>query len=940
MRFGGAVAVVGVLSVLVMGAGTALAATEPLTIKVLSNRADLISAGDALVEVTSPSGVDAGRIAVSVDGRDVTSQFAARPNGRFMALLDGLKNGENVVRASGPGAAAAQITIVNHPIGGPVTAGTQIQPWTCFEETLDVQCNRPPEYEYFYMSTDGGGLQEYDPANPPSDVATTTTDQGKTVPYIVRQETGSIDRDEYRIASLYDPSKPSAPWAPQDGYNHKLVVFHGASCDTAYEQADAPDVLNETVLSRGFATMSHALNNAGHNCNISTQAESMIMTKERVVEQLGEIRYTIGSGCSGGALVQQQVANAYPGFYQGITPACSFTDAWSSAMQYVDYVGLRNYFENPDRWEPGVAWTPEEMAAVEGHVNPVNAVTFTEVIPFSGEPTRSCPGVPDEQVYDENTNPTGVRCTLQDYTVNVFGTRDKSDWEAVEKELGRGFAGRPFDNAGVEYGREQLMDGTITQAQFTDLNVKIGGADIDATPTPNRVEADRPALERVYRSGAVNQATHLDKVAIIDLRGPDPGAFHDVYRTYAMRSRLEREHGTAANQVLWRGQVALFGDVNFVDEAIIAMDEWLAAVEKDPRDIPLAKKIIDDKPDSVHERCTNGAGTDLPAAECDTVVESYSSPRIEAGMPFADDTIKCELAPLRKSHYLPLQVSDATLEALQGAFPTGICDYTKPGVDRVPTAPWLSYKQGPGGAPLGDPPMSAPVADALVSPTSRPVDRALDVRVKAPRLASDSRRGRNIRLHIGGKKGLGAISHLVLQYRRTGLGTKRVYRTLRARLAKSANRVRFKKGKIGETYLFRITAVGTNGMRSRFDYSRTVLPYDDRGKGRRYSKGWRRITSRRAWLGGYTRTSRRGATLNFATRGGGRIYLIARTGPKGGKAVFGRGKKKKVVSFRTKKVRNRRVVAQVNRKPRRVYRFRLRVLRGTVTVDGLGVRRR
>ena len=324
-------------------------------------------------------------------------------------------------------------------------------------------------------------------------MATTTTDQDKTVPFIVRHEIGSIDRDEYRIASLYDPSKPWAPWAPQDGYNHKLVVFHGASCDTAYEQADAPDVLNETALSRGFATMSHALNNAGHNCNISTQAESMIMTKERVVEQLGEIRYTIGSGCSGGALVQQQVANAYPGFYQGITPACSFTDAWSSAMQYVDYVGMRNYFEHPEKWEPGVAWAPDDIAAVEGHVNPINAITFTTAIPFSGEPSRSCPGVPDEQVYDENANPTGVRCTLQDYMVNVFGRRDKSDWETVEKELGRGFAGRPFDNVGVEYGREALMNGTITQAQFTDLNVKIGGADIDATPgrTGSRPTAPR-----------------------------------------------------------------------------------------------------------------------------------------------------------------------------------------------------------------------------------------------------------------------------------------------------------------------------------------------------------------------------------------------------------------------------------------------------------------
>src|SRR3954447_6210198 len=81
-------------------------------IRVLSDRADLISGGDALVQVT-PAGAN-----VAVDGRDVTSQFAVRPDGRYLALLTGLKNGANVVTAGGQ-----RITILNHPIGGPVLAG-------------------------------------------------------------------------------------------------------------------------------------------------------------------------------------------------------------------------------------------------------------------------------------------------------------------------------------------------------------------------------------------------------------------------------------------------------------------------------------------------------------------------------------------------------------------------------------------------------------------------------------------------------------------------------------------------------------------------------------------------------------------------------------------------------------------------------------------------
>ena len=256
---------------------------------------------------------------------------------------------------------------------------------------------------------------------------------------------------------------------------------------------------------------------------------------------------------------------------------------------------------------------------------------------------------------------------------------------------------------GIEYGRNALKAGAITAAQFVDLNEKLGGWDIDYNQTAARVAADRPALSRVYRSGAINQADQLDKVAIIDLRGPDPGAFHDVYRTYAMRARLMREHGTAANQVLWRGQVPLMGDANFTDQSIVAMDRWLAAVERDKRRVSLARKIIQDKPADLKERCTNGAGAEQAASVCDATVQKYSSVRIESGMGQADDTMKCNLKPLRREDYAPGTFTDAQFARLRAVHPTGVCDYSKPGVDRTPTVPWLSYADGPGGKPLGDP---------------------------------------------------------------------------------------------------------------------------------------------------------------------------------------------------------------------------------------------
>ena len=46
---------------------------------------------------------------------------------------------------------------------------------------------------------------------------------------------------------------------------------------------------------------------------------------------------------------------------------------------------------------------------------------------------------------------------------------------------------------------------------------------------------------------------------------------------------------------------------------------------------------------------------------------------------------------------------------LQGAFPDGVCDFSKPGVGFQPNVPWLDYTNGPGGQPLGSPPATLPL---------------------------------------------------------------------------------------------------------------------------------------------------------------------------------------------------------------------------------------
>ncbi len=711
-----------IVALLVLGGTSSAQAAGALKVEVLSDRADVISGGDALVAVALPRAVKPASVTVALNGSNITSEFAQRPNGRYEGLVTGLALGANTLSAQAPGATSGQTTIIDHPNGGPVFSGPQVQPWVCANPAAtDAQCDAPTTYEYKYKNALTGQLETYDPANPPasSSIASVTTDNGQTVPYIVRVETGYQDRDQYQIAVLFQPGKPWEPWAPQAQFDHKLLITHGASCGLERESGSAPSVIDQTALPKGFAVMSTALDNAGHNCNIATEAESLVMAKEHLVEQYGTLRYTIGTGCSGGSLVQQQVANAYPGIYQGILPQCSFQDAWSNGQEISDYHVTRAYFEHPEKWGTGIAWTPAQIAAVEGHPNYGNAIIFdTTYWESLANPTTGCgSGVPSSEVYNPETNPEGVRCTLADYMINVFGPRPESLWGPVEKKIGHGFAGLPIDNVGVQYGLKGLTEGVITPAQFVDINSKIGGADIDLKPQAERFAANEPALKRDYLSGAVNEANNLKSVAIIDLRGPDPGAFHDAYRTWSMRARLEHTEGHfPLNHVIWFGPTPLLGSPTYQSEAVVTMDKWLSAVESDTRKgVTLEEKVAQDRPPEAHDKCSNIEGVQEvsvpgigPVCENPTAQTRFSTPRVISGEDIATDKMKCQLKPLVQSDYYPITFTADQWAALKKALPTGVCDFSKSGVAQKGTIPWQTYQDDAaggavvyGGRPLG-----------------------------------------------------------------------------------------------------------------------------------------------------------------------------------------------------------------------------------------------
>ena len=216
---------------------TKIGSKHLVRIQVLSTRADLVSGGEALTQIVLPRGAKASKLRITLNNRRLaTHQFAIRENGKLEGLLTGLRLGANTLTARLPSGYGARLKITNHPIGGPVFSGPQIQPWLCQSGATDKQCDQAPAIAYYYVpagaSSNGsntfgsssGSFVPYDPSHPPpsSSIATTTTTDGVTVPFIIRQETGYIDRDQYAIATLWQPGKPWRPWSPQPQFNHRL----------------------------------------------------------------------------------------------------------------------------------------------------------------------------------------------------------------------------------------------------------------------------------------------------------------------------------------------------------------------------------------------------------------------------------------------------------------------------------------------------------------------------------------------------------------------------------------------------------------------------------------------------------------------------------------------------------------------------------------------
>ena len=667
------------------------AAAPAWQISTISSRPDKVSGGDALVRIDVPNNAPLTGITVRRNGQDITSTFRPDPaQHALIGLVRGLRLGQNTLEAFTGGTPSAQLSVINYPATGPIFSGPQEQPFICQTQNfklpdgaslgpaLDADCTVKTVVQYLYRPT---GSRDFKPfVNNAPDVDTTTTTTGQKVRYIVRVETGTLNRSLYQFAILHDPADPAGkPW------NRRLLYSFGGGCTGGWfrQGANIPNVLNDDIVGRGYAEASASLNVFGNNCQDVVATETMMMVKERFIEANGPPAFTFGRGGSGGSYQQLQIADGYPGLLDGIIPSATFPDVVETTQFLVDAQLLDNYFTRFGR-----TLTDEQKKAIAGvgtlkNINPVGSGAGRI------NPTKFCPPeLPQELRYHPTLNRAGARCDIFDHTVNVYG-----------RDPVTGFARRAIDNVGVQYGLTALNTGAITAAQFLDLNEKVGGYDNDGNITATRAVADPQALRASYQTGRVTYGGNgLARIPIIDYRAytdlTDAGDVHQKYHSYSLRERLRAANGTAANEViLVAGQRS-----NKVHAyAVTKMDEWLTNLAKDTSNAPVMEKITRAKPADLVDSCylANDVRIIEPqnfsGGECNKTYKTFPPPRMIAGGPITNNVLKCQLKPIDPADYA-VPFTDADRQRLRRAFPNGVCDWKKPGVEQQkPVGTWLQY---------------------------------------------------------------------------------------------------------------------------------------------------------------------------------------------------------------------------------------------------------
>ena len=483
-------------------------------LSVLSSDPSQVTGGDARIAIKAPPG-QRKQLSLTLNGEPVDLATFRSSLWRLEGIIERLNEGNNELNLVHDRFGHVRtLTLINHPITGPIFSGPQQSPFICMtpsefgiEPRVDSatppgfkvyndagdtvigysrNCSIEPFITYSYRTTGGEWRDWPESGERPADLAQTETIDGKTVDFVVRVERGTINRFIYSYAMLVDPDRIGKDDGTDTSrWNQRLVYQFQGGVAIGHTQGKWAErlAMNEDVLGLGHAIAYSTGNSTDVHYNLQVGGETALMTKERFIERYGVPTYTVGFGGSGGAIQQYVYGQNHPDLLDAAIPQRSYPDMVTQTIHVGDCELLEHYMDATDRNNP--FWQVTDNRSLLVGLNATNFLgnpffDIQRALGFAAAPgmTECVPawrglsplvlnpnfgGVPEMQRWEPQSDIADIEWTHMDDLRHIYGVGDD------------GYAKRAVDNVGVQYGLKAFRSGEIDADQFLKVNAEVGG---------------------------------------------------------------------------------------------------------------------------------------------------------------------------------------------------------------------------------------------------------------------------------------------------------------------------------------------------------------------------------------------------------------------------------------------------------------------------------
>ncbi|MGF1680006.1 DUF6351 family protein [Photobacterium minamisatsumaniensis] len=551
---------------------------------------------------------------------------------------------------------------------------------------------------------------------------------------LLRVEQGTINRYIYTFLMPINLDEVGSQNSA-NVWNKRLIYRFEGGSGIGYRQGRIRlfRLINKELsqLQKGYALITSSGNRTSYGYNMLLAEDTARRVKTQFVSLFGEPLYTVGIGGSGGGLAQYLIGQNSQGILDGILPLYSYPDMVSVSTYALDCDLFNNYFSfrasNKDNWQD---WhkrqAVEGLRAINGAeqkygwLQPLNQLWHWQRPRFPTGNNECINGYFGLSSYIHNPRQGFLKPYYHDTVVKAVKWNYWQDMAQIYGKDQTGLGLSTWDNIGVQYGLQALINNQISFDEFIDINRKIGawkplykmkperklklGAAIppiwlslwsnhNITAVDNisaqRQSATISAINKAYEYGQV----FIGRISlpIIDIRHylEDDLNMHHTSASFVSRLRILNSQNHAQNHVIWISEK----QHTPVEEAYEVMDEWLLAINTLPKHWPYQRKVLTAKPALAKDTCFDESGSIIAAGDgvfngrwnqqvngtCTERFPIYSNSRIQAGAPWKGSIFKCHLmtieAAIERGIYGDLDLS-SKVSILKLTFPDGVCDYS------------------------------------------------------------------------------------------------------------------------------------------------------------------------------------------------------------------------------------------------------------------------